>query len=216
MPEISLRIDVRSGVGEDLNLAVEHIRKGGVVAYPTETVYGFGSLPTAKGVTRIQKIKHRTFAKPLIILTPTIEEVSRLAWNDQAGLLASVFWPGPLTLLLGDPYGIFPLGIRSETDKVGVRLSSSPIVECMLEKLGRPLTSTSVNLPGEPPAKSGSEVVTVVSRLNGSEVMLVDSGTLPISEPSTIVDCTVNPPTILREGKTHISALREVVPELYG
>ena len=71
-------------------------------------------------------------------------------------------------------------------------------------------------LPGEPPAKSGSEVVKVVSRLNGSEVMLVDSGTLPISEPSTIVDCTVYPPTILREGKTHISALREVVPELYG
>lgn len=216
MSEISLRIDVRSDLGEDLDLAVEHVRREGIIAYPTETVYGFGSLPTAKGVTRIQKIKCRTFEKPLILLTPTTEEVRGLAWNDQAALLASVFWPGPLTLLLGDPCRIFPPGIRSETGKVAVRLSSSPIVERLLDKLGCPLTSTSVNLPGEPPAKSGSEAIEVISRMNGSEVILVDSGTLPISDPSTIVDCTVRPPQTLREGEIHITALREVIAELNG
>jgi L-threonylcarbamoyladenylate synthase len=86
----------------------------------------------------------------------------------------------------------------------------------MLKKLGTPLTSTSVNYPGELPATSAEQVVKVISRLNGNGIMLIDTGTLPISEPSTIVDCTVNPPKVLREGRVQISNLGEVIPELHG
>ena len=216
MSDKFLNIDLLSDSEADLDLAVTHVRGEGVIAYPTETVYGFGSLPTTKGVTRIQALKRRTREKPLIILTPTAEEVAGLAWNDEAHLLGSAFWPGALTLVLHDSRSIFPPGIRSKSDKVAVRVSSNPIVQRILKKLGAPLTSTSVNYPGELPAKSTSEVVEVVRRLNGKDIMLIDAGTLPISEPSTIVDCTVKPLEVLRKGKVQISNLAEVIPELHG
>ena len=216
MSDKFLNIDLLSDSEADLDLAVTHVRGEGVIAYPTETVYGFGSLPTTKGVSRVQALKRRTREKPLIILTPTAEEVAGLAWNDEAHLLGSAFWPGALTLVLRDSRSIFPPGIRSKTDKVAVRVSSNPIVQRILKKLGTPLTSTSVNYPGELPAKSTSEVVEVVRRLNGKDIMLIDAGTLPISEPSTIVDCTVKPLEVLRKGKVQISNLAEVIPELHG
>ena len=216
MSDKSLNIDLLSDSEVDLDLAVAHIQGEGVIAYPTETVYGFGSLPTTKGVARVQALKHRSREKPLIILTPTAEEVAGLAWNDEAHLLGSAFWPGALTLVLHDSRSIFPPGIRSKSDKVAVRVSSNPIVQRILKKLGAPLTSTSVNYPGELPAKSTSEVVEVVRRLNGKDIMLIDAGTLPISEPSTIVDCTVKPLEVLRKGKVQISNLAEVIPELHG
>jgi L-threonylcarbamoyladenylate synthase len=216
MSDKFLNIDLLSDSEADLDLAVTHVRGEGVIAYPTETVYGFGSLPTTKGVSRVQALKRRTREKPLIILTPTAEEVAGLAWNDEAHLLGSAFWPGALTLVLHDSRSIFPPGIRSESDKVAVRVSSNPIVQRILKKLGAPLTSTSVNYPGELPAKSTSEVVEVVRRLNGKDIMLIDAGTLPISEPSTIVDCTVKPLEVLRKGKVQISNLAEVIPELHG
>ena len=216
MSDKFLNIDLLSDSEADLDLAVTHVRGEGVIAYPTETVYGFGSLPTTKGVTRVQALKRRTREKPLIILTPTAEEVAGLAWNDEAHLLGSTFWPGALTLVLHDSRSIFPPGIRSKSDKVAVRVSSNPIVQRILKKLGAPLTSTSVNYPGELPAKSTSEVVEVVRRLNGKDIMLIDAGTLPISEPSTIVDCTVKPLEVLRKGKVQISNLAEVIPELHG
>ena len=216
MSDKFLNIDLLSDSEADLDLAVMHVRGEGVIAYPTETVYGFGSLPTTKGVSRVQALKRRTREKPLIILTPTAEEVAGLAWNDEAHLLGSAFWPGALTLVLHDSRSIFPPGIRSKSDKVAVRVSSNPIVQRILKKLGTPLTSTSVNYPGELPAKSTSEVVEVVRRLNGKDIMLIDAGTLPISEPSTIVDCTVKPLEVLRKGKVQISNLAEVIPELHG
>ena len=216
MSDKFLNIDLLSDSEADLDLAVTHVRGEGVIAYPTETVYGFGSLPTTKGVSRVQALKRRTREKPLIILTPTAEEVAGLAWNDEAHLLGSAFWPGALTLVLHDSRSIFPPGIRSKSDKVAVRVSSNPIVQRILKKLGAPLTSTSVNYPGELPAKSTSEVVEVVHRLNGKDIMLIDAGTLPISEPSTIVDCTVKPLEVLRKGKVQISNLAEVIPELHG
>ena len=216
MSDKFLNIDLLSDSEADLDLAVMHVRGEGVIAYPTETVYGFGSLPTTKGVSRVQALKRRTREKPLIILTPTAEEVAGLAWNDEAHLLGSAFWPGALTLVLHDSRSIFPPGIRSKSDKVAVRVSSNPIVQRILKKLGAPLTSTSVNYPGELPAKSTSEVVEVVRRLNGKDIMLINAGTLPISEPSTIVDCTVKPLEVLRKGKVQISNLAEVIPELHG
>ena len=73
-----------------------------------------------------------------------------------------------------------------------------------------------MNYPGEPPARSASEVVEVIRRLNGNDIMLIDTGTLPISEPSTIVDCTVKPLEVLREGKVNISDLAKVIPEQHG
>ena len=139
-----------------------------------------------------------------------------LAWTDEARELASIFWPGAVTLVLRDPRGIFLEGVRSVDGTVAVRVSPQPIVGRLLERLGVPLTSTSLNEPGDEPARSGTEAADVIERLGRSDVWLLDGGTLPESRSSTIIDCASGTPTVLREGAVPVGRLRCVIPEIHG
>ena len=145
------------------------------------------------------------------------DAVAGLRWSEAARELARIFWPGPLTLVLEDPLGIFPRGVRDEdTHAVGVRVSPHPLVARLVEGLGGPLTSTSLNAPGESPAASGSEAIEVVRRLGAREVLVLDAGTLSPSRPSSVVDCTGEAPVVIREGAVPTSRLRCAVPEIHG
>jgi L-threonylcarbamoyladenylate synthase len=188
-----------------------------VVAYPTETVYGFGALCTQEGVARVRTLKKREGGKPLIVLVESAGEVDRLAWSREARELAAAFWPGSLTLVLGDPERIFPPGVRSETGGVAVRQSPHPVVTMLLELLGAPLTSTSANLPDLRPALSGEDAAQAALALGGGpDVLILDAGTLPPSYPSTVIDCTGTRPVVLREGTVTLSRLRRVIPGIHG
>lgn len=210
-------VDLRSDPDADLREVVEHVRAGGLVAYPTETVYGLGGACTPGGVRAVRSVKRRADHKPLLVLVPSVESVSHLAWTDAARELASIFWPGALTLVLDDPDGIFPPGIRAPaTGGVGVRVTPHPVGARLVQALGMPLTSTSLNEPGGPPAVSGSEARSVLDRLGASEVWLLDGGTLPPSMPSTVVDCTGLEPVVLREGAVPVQRLRCAIPEIHG
>ena len=194
-------IDLRADPDADLSDAIELLRGGGVVAYPTETVYGLGSACSTEGIGRVQELKSRSSDKPLIVLVDSADSVRGLRWTAAARELAEIFWPGSVTLVLGDPDGIFPAGVRSEkTGSVAVRVSPHPIAARLVAELGAPLTSTSLNAPGEPPVLSGSRAGELLTRLGGEDVLVLDAGTLPHSGPSTVVDCTRNEPVILREG----------------
>ena len=210
------RTDLRGDPEVDLAKVVAHLEDDGVIAYPTETVYGFGSLGTLSGIRRVLELKRRGRDKPLIALVSSAASVEALAWTDAANELASVFWPGALTLVLGDPHGIFLPGVRSVDGTVAVRVSPQPIVARLLERLGVPLTSTSLNEPGGEPARSGTEAAAVIERLGRSDLWLLDGGTLPESGPSTIIDCTSGTPTVLREGTVPMGRLRCVIPEIHG
>ena len=210
------RTDLREDPEADLAKVVAHLEGDGVIAYPTETVYGFGSLGTLSGIRRVQELKHRERDKPLIALVPSAAALEALEWTDEARELASIFWPGAVTLVLGDPRGIFLSGVRSVDGTVAVRVSPQPIVGRLLERLGVPLTSTSLNEPGREPARSGTEAAAVIERLGRSDVWLLDGGTLPESSPSTIIDCTSGTPTVLREGAVPVGRLRRVIPEIHG
>ena len=214
MPELESRTDLRADPDADLAKVVAHLQRDGVIAYPTETVYGFGSLATRSGIRSVNGLKRREHDKPLIVLVPSAASVAALAWTDEAAELASVFWPGSVTLVLGDPHGIFLPGVRSVDGTVGVRVSPQPIVARLLEQLGAPLTSTSLNEPGRAPARSGTEATMVMERLGRRDVWLLDGGTLPESGPSTIVDCTSGTPTVLREGTVPVGRLRCLIPEI--
>jgi L-threonylcarbamoyladenylate synthase len=216
MPEVEGHTNLRADPEADLTRIVAHLEGDGVIAYPTETVYGFGSLATASGIRRVHELKHREHAKPLIALVPSAGSVEALAWTDEARELASIFWPGAVTLVLGDPQCIFLEGVRSVDGTVAVRVSPQPIVGRLLERLGAPLTSTSLNERGGEPACSGTEAVTIIERLGGSDVWLLDGGALPESRPSTIIDCTSGMPTVLREGSVTVARLRCVIPEIHG
>ena len=216
MLDVGPRTDLREDPEADLAQVVAHLEGDGVIAYPTETVYGFGSLGTLAGIRSVQELKGRQPDRPLIALVPSAGSVEALSWTDEARELASIFWPGAVTLVLGDPHGIFLPGVRSVDGTVAVRVSPHPIVGRLLERLGVPLTSTSLNEPGREPARSGTEAAEVIARLGRSDVWLLDGGTLPESGPSTIIDCTSGTPTVLREGTVPVGRLRCVIPEIHA
>jgi tRNA threonylcarbamoyl adenosine modification protein (Sua5/YciO/YrdC/YwlC family) len=168
-------------------------------------------------LAELGRLKGRTPHKPFIVLVESQEAVEELAWNDAARELARIFWPGSLTLVLADPLGIFPVGVRDEgTGAVAVRVSPHSLVARLVAELGGPLTSTSLNLPGEAPATRGTDAVEVVRRLGGSSVLVLDQGTLASSASSTIVDCTGPELVVLREGTVPTQRLRCAIPEIYG
>jgi L-threonylcarbamoyladenylate synthase len=210
-------LDAQAHPGTILPGVLRHLRGGGVIGYPTETVYGLGGIATPDAVDRVRTLKGREPGKPLILLVASVEAVSALRWTEAARALARRFWPGPLTLVLEDPRGIFPRGVRHEdTHAVGVRVSPHPLVARLLEELGGPLTSTSLNAPGERPAGSGAEALEVMRRLGARDVLVLDGGTLTHSESSSVVDCTGSVPVVIREGAVPTSRLRAAVPEMHG
>jgi len=215
--EASPSVDVRKRLDAVLPDVVLHLRRGGVIGYPTETVYGLGGTTSASAITRVRALKSRDPGKPLLLLVSGVEQVAELRWTDSARELAQAFWPGPLTLVLEDPRGIFPPGVRHEgTHAVGVRVSPHPLVARLLAELGGPLTSTSLNAPGAPAATSGAEALEVVRRLGGHDVLVLDGGALASSKPSSVVDCTGTKPVVIREGALPTSRLRRAVPEIEG
>ncbi len=211
------RLDLRGDPDADLSPVVAHVRAGHLIAYPTETVYGLGGSVSAVPIERLRGLKRREPDQPLIALVESTHVVRDLRWTEAARELARIFWPGAVTLVLADPLGIFPRGVRDDdTGAVGVRVSPHALVARVLAELDGPLTSTSLNVPGEPPASSGEAAAEVVRRLGGGDVLLLDTGTLPPSGPSTIVDCTGPEPVVLREGTVPIGRLRCAIPEIHG
>jgi len=209
-------LDLRGDPDADLSDVVAHIRSGGVVAYPTETVYGLGSECTAEGADAVQAVKRRSSRKPLIALVESAASVAGLTWTESARELASIFWPGAVTLVLSDPQRLFPDGVRSEEmGTVAVRVSPHLLVARLVAELGAPLTSTSLNAEGETPVFSGHEARALLQRLGGSDAYLLDAGTLPVSGPSTVVDCTGSEPVVLREGTVPIERLRCALPDIH-
>jgi L-threonylcarbamoyladenylate synthase len=194
-----------------------HLEAGGIIAYPTETVYGFGGLCTGEAVRRVRDLKRRAEDRPLLVLVPSAAAAAGLRWSDDARELAALFWPGALTLVLADPGHIYPDGVRSAEGTVAVRVSPHPLVAALLELLPTPLTSTSANARGGEPATSGEEALRVATALGAGEEMLVlEAGRLPPSGPSTVLDCTGAVPVVIREGTVPVARLRCALPEIHG
>jgi L-threonylcarbamoyladenylate synthase len=210
------RLDFRADPDADLDPVVRHLEGGGLIAYPTETVYGLGGAATPEAVARVLHLKGREPDKPLLVLVAERRAAAGLRWTPAAEALADAFWPGALTLVLADPDGIFPRGVRHDrTGSVGVRVSPHPWVARLVAAWGGPITSTSLNEPGGPPARSGSEALEVAERLGGKEILVIDTGTLPPSRPSTMVDCSGTVPVVLRAGSVPVERLRCVIPEIH-
>ncbi len=209
-------VDLRADPQADLTQAVDHLRAGHLLAYPTETVYGLGGACTPAAVEAVRAVKGRSADKPLLALVASADAASGLRWTEAARELASIFWPGSVTLVLEDPRRLFPPGIRSERGTVGVRVSPHPVVARLLDAFGAPITSTSLNAQGEPPVSSGREAREVLERLGAGQAILLDAGTLPPSKPSTVVDCTGAVPVVLREGSVPIDRIRCALPEIHG
>jgi L-threonylcarbamoyladenylate synthase len=219
----------RLGAGDladRLAVAIAAARAGRPIVYPTETVYGVGSGLSESGVAAVRAAKVRSDDKPVLALVDGADAVPDLEWTDEARELAEAFWPGALTLVLRDPTGLFPPGVRSPAGTVAVRHTPHPIAAALVRGLGAPLTSSSANRPGDPPATDSDSATAFAESLVGlvdprtgtdtaaQEPHLVDVGRLPPAASSTLVDCTVHPPRVLREGSIPTERLTCVLPEL--
>jgi L-threonylcarbamoyladenylate synthase len=195
-----------------IDRVVTHLRDGGLIACPTETVYGFGCALQPAALDRLAMLKERLEEKPFLIVVREARDVHGIEWSREALALAARFWPGPLTLALRVRPDTFPARVVSADGTVAVRATSHHGLRRVLEELGEPITSTSANAPGGRPARSSAEVLAVLAETaDPSGVLVLDGGTLPASAPSTIVDATVRPPRVLREGAIDVAELAEIV-----
>ena len=211
-------VDFRSGTPAPdlLQAVVRHLRAEGIVAMPTETVYGFSCLLQDSPLREVRRLKGREGHRPFLLLIPHAGEASDLEWTPQARELAEAFWPGALTLVLRDPCHRFPDGVRSAQGGVAVRVSPHPVARAVVELAGEAMVSTSANPPGGLPAMSGPEALDTSVALGAGETLwILDGGLLPPSDPSTIVDCSGPEPLVRRVGAIPLNRLRCVLPELH-
>ena len=198
---------------QTLSIANETLRGGGLVVYPTDTLYGIGADPfNERALARLQSAKRRAEQKPILLITHSPDAASEVveSFSTAALVLAGEFWPGPLTLVLPARAGL-ARAITQDSGTVGLRIPANKTSLLLAELFGKPITSTSANLTGE--STPGS--VDAIEEMLGDAIDLyLDAGPLPPSRPSTIVDVTVRPPRILREGALTRDQLLSVLPDI--
>ena len=179
--------------------AASRILRGGVVALPTDTLYGLAVNPfNAAAVARLYEVKDRPGERALPLVAGDLKQVTMAigALPAMGHTLAARFWPGPLTLLLVAPAMLVP-AVAGDTGRVGVRVPADPVSRAVARAANTPITATSANISGEP----ATDDPDVVERTLGARIdLLLDGGRTRGGAPSTIVDVTGPEPRLLRAG----------------
>jgi len=205
-----LRVDPERPDPEAVRKAARILREGGLVAFPTETVYGLGAVASKpRAVMRIFEVKRRPPDNPLILHVASVEQLFEVAREvpQQALKLVERFWPGPLTLVLPKSEKV----IREVTgglDKVAVRMPAHPVALALIREVGEPIAAPSANLSGRPSPTTAQHVL---EDLGGLIEAVLDAGETLHGLESTIVDLTSDPPILLRPGALPLEAVEEAL-----
>ena len=192
-----------------LQQAIDILRNGGVVGIPTDTVYGVAANALyEKAVDKVFDLKGREDTSPIPVLIGQVEDLYRYGREipDEAIELARAFWPGQMTIVVPKA-DIIPSVVSGGLDTVGLRIADHPVPRELVSALGAPITATSANISGTDALSSAKSVL---EQLGHSLDMVFDGGELPPSRPSTVVDASVSPPRILREGAVPRAAIEQV------
>lgn len=193
--------------------AARVLSRGGLVAFPTDTVYGLGAdVMNEDALARLFEAKSRSPGQPVPVLLADLDDITLVAalFPDGARRLGSRFWPGPLTLVLQRKAGI-PAMVGGGGDSVGVRVPDHETPRSIVRALGRPITGTSANTSGMPPHRDAKEVASDL----GEAVDLVVPGVCGAHEAaSTVVDFTGEAAVVVREGPISVAELRAVWPQV--
>ena len=194
---------VRQIKTEDIQAAGEVLKQGGIVAFPTDTVYGLGAVfDDEKAVRKIFAAKGREEKKPLSILVADSAQVELLSeiksgeMAQKAERLMKKYWPGALTLIFRKKPGI-PDAVTAGGETIGIRMPDMELTRELIRAAGKPLAAPSANTSGKRSSVSAREVL---EDLDGKIDMVIDGGTCPVGVASTVVDMTGETPVILREG----------------
>lgn len=193
-----------------LEYAAEILKKGGIVAFPTETVYGLGgNALDKKAVEEIYRVKGRPADNPLIIHVSGMEQVDELAGEipAEAALLAEHFWPGPLTLVLHKKE-VVPDIITAGLPSVAIRMPAHPLALKLIKKAGLPLAAPSANLSGRPSPTTAEHVL---EDLAGRIPAVLDGGPCPVGVESTVLSLLTSPPALLRPGGITLEMLEALL-----
>lgn len=205
-----------AGEGDEIRFqeASRILAEGGLVAFPTETVYGLGADATnEQAVKNIYKAKGRPSDNPLIVHIGTTEELDRYAEEvpEAAKKCAELFWPGPLTLIVRAKPGLFASSVTAGLDTVGLRMPGHPAALGLLRASGLPVAAPSANTSGKP---SPTQAEHVAADLCGKIPYILDGGPTGIGIESTVLDLTTAPPAILRPGAVTADMLQPVIGEV--
>jgi tRNA threonylcarbamoyl adenosine modification protein (Sua5/YciO/YrdC/YwlC family) len=210
LPAEVLRISAESPDPEALRYAAQFIARGGVVAIPTDTLYGLAADPfNLAAIEEIYRVKGRQDARALPILVCSVEQAILLAREVPVTFLklAQKFWPGALTLVLDASYRL-PLKVTANTGRVALRWPNSKVVCALIEETGGPITGTSANVSGWAGCSTASEVM---KQLGGKLPLVLDGGETGGAHPSTVVALKGETWEILREGAVSAAAIEEAV-----
>jgi L-threonylcarbamoyladenylate synthase len=192
-------------------IAQEVLQAGGVIAIPTDTVYGIACLVNKRdGIRRLYAIKQRELIKAIPVLIGTLEQTSSItaSFPSAARALSQHFWPGALTLVM-NKHHVLPFELTSHPT-VGVRMPDHDWLRSLMQSCG-PLAATSANISGQPSLPTAQEVLNeLIDRVD----LLIDGGTCAGGIPSTVIDCTLSPVKVLREGGIPESAIRRVLKDI--
>ncbi|NFN87208.1 threonylcarbamoyl-AMP synthase [Clostridium sporogenes] len=190
------------------------LRQGGLVVFPTETVYGLGANALDKNaVKKIFEAKGRPQDNPLIVHISKINDIDNLVEEISpiAKKIMDKFWPGPITIILKKK-DIIPNETSAGLDSIGIRMPSNKIAMKIISMAGVPVAAPSANLSGKP---SPTDVETCINDLYGKVDAILGGDSSEVGVESTVIDCTINPPCILRPGGITLEMLQEVDSDIY-
>ncbi len=196
-----------------IKIAAEEIKKGNLVAFPTETVYGLGAdAINEKAVAKIFQAKGRPFNDPLIVHIADVKELNRLSKHVPPVVLklAKVFWPGPLTLVLKKSELVSDI-ITADLDTVAIRMPADNIALSLIREAQTPIVAPSANIFGR---TSPTNAQHVEDDLGGKIEMIIDGGKTKVGVESTVLDITAKPVQVLRAGGVSVEQLKEVIGQV--
>jgi L-threonylcarbamoyladenylate synthase len=205
-----LKVDSQAPEMGKIRIAADFIRKGGLVAFPTETVYGLGADSlNSKAVLALFEAKKRPLDNPPIVHVGSIRDVSRLIEEAPLGAerLMKRFWPGPLTLIF-ERSKIVPDVTVAGLDTIAIRMPRHNVALALIKESGCPIAAPSANLAGKPSPTSAEHVL---EDLKGRVDAVLDAGPTQIGVESTVLDMTVDPPQVLRPGGMSYEVLKKVL-----
>jgi len=194
--KIDLNQDYSSAIAEALDI----LKLGGTIVYPTDTVYGLGCNALDEiAVRHIFDIKNRS-SRPLPILARDMRWVEELAYlSDQHQKMAAKFWPGKFTLVLPKKEIVPPI-VTTGLPTVGLRIADYVFTDKLLGAFGYPLVATAANVSGEPATGDIDKIIASLSAQSRRPDLVIDAGILPISNSSVVIDCSTDKPKVLRVG----------------
>lgn len=198
-----------------LRRAARLIAKGKVIVCPTDTGYAFAANALdPKAVVRVFNLKGRSYSNPIHVAVGSLEAAEKCAYiNETAQYLARSFLPGALTLVLPKKE-IIPSLLVAGRDTIGIRIPDNRVILTLAAMADLPLTATSANISGKPTPYSVQEVVDQLGETIENVALILDQGPLPTRELSTIVDLSVSPPQLLRQGRVSWLELRQILQSL--